>query len=303
MVEEYQEEYKRMEDNYKAIFRLDYALLKELGISKENVREGIKVKMTGLKAKYWTLLFERLNTITDRLSTATKEKFTQKLLGRNTLAFTSNNAYAVVLWAIKNANKYFDEQTVQLYSDLSTFDGVLNYKSNVRTWKKSDWRYYRGDEEQHPSHYALDYRIVVERYSGIFPSGFGSYEYPGNLHRRCHDLISDVVAVLFNLGFPSKGPRSLDREWWSGEWQNWYRLGDKNEILFQVKAHKNGNLHFRFLPDAIKSLNVEAGRLLGWLNEPEEVVKELGYTKEEAERFFSCTRLITAGSARLLLSS
>jgi hypothetical protein len=301
LVGAYREEYERMEANYRAIFQLDYALLKELGVNKETVREGIKVKMAGLKSNYWTVLFERLDAITNRLSTATKAKFTERLVGRVALAFTSSNAYAVVLWAIKNANKYFDEQTVALYRELSTFEGVMNYTSNLRTWGKSDWRYSRYDEDgQRPTHYALDYRIVVVRWNAI---GHG-WDYPGDLAKGAHELIADVVAVLYNLGFPSGGPRSLDRKWYSGGWQNWYRLGEhSDEILFQAKAFKNGNLHFRFLPDAIKALNVEAGRLLGWLRSPADVVQELGYGEEEAARFFSCTKRLSSASARLLLGS
>lgn len=300
MVESYREEYSRMEENYKSIFRLDYALLKELGVNKESVREGIKAKMVGLKARYWTLLFERLDAITDRLSTATKARFTERLIGRTTVAFTAQNAYAVVLWSIKNANRYFDEQTVALYRDLSTFEGVLRYKSNVRVWQQNQWRYFMRNDEDGPSHYSLDYRIVVTRGGGI---GTG-YNYPGNLSDGCHEVIADTVAVLYNLGFPSRGPRSQDRCWYSGGWQNWYRVGkEPPEILFQVKAHKNGNLHFRFLPDAIRALNVEAGRLLGWLRGPEDVVAELGYSEEEAVRFFGCIQAITPASARLMLGA
>lgn len=307
MVEGYREEYGRMQANYQAIFRLDYALLKELGVSKDAVRDGIKKKMAGLKSKYWELLFERLGAITDRLSTATKARFLERLTGRAALEFTADNAYAVVLWAIKNANKYFDEQTTQLYRDLSTFDGVLNYKSNVRTWERGDWRYYhRDDDGRQPTHYALDYRIVVVRHGGIYSSAntFGTYDYPGNLYKGCHEMIADVVAVLYNLGFPSRGARSLDRSWSSGGWENWYQAGAAPAaILFQVKAHKNGNLHFRFMPEAIKALNVEAGRLLGWLRSPKEAARELGYTEDEAQRFYSCTKAITPASARLLLCS
>lgn len=299
MVEAYREEYERMEANYKAIFQLDYALLKELGINKETVREGIKVKMAGLKSKYWMVFFERMKAITNRLGTATKAKFTLRLTGRATVAFTSSNAYAVMLWAIKNANKYFDEQTVTLYRELSTFENVMLYKSNVRTWGKNSWRYSLHDsEDQKPSHYALDYRIVVARWNAI---GEG-FEYRGNLSKTSHELIADVVAVLFNLGFPSCGQASVDRTWYSGGWQNWCQTGSE-KILFQVKAHMNGNLHFRFLPDAIKALNVEAGRLLGWLRNPGDVVKELGYSEEEAQRFFSCTQAIAPGNVRLMLGS
>jgi len=305
LVAAYGEEYARMEANYQAIFKLDYELLRELGVSKDNIREGIKAKMAGLKSAYWTVLFERLDAITNRLSTATKAKFLERLTGRVALAFTAGNAYAVVIWAIKNANRYFDEQTAELYRALSTFDGVSNYASNRRTWAKDDWRYLCRDEEgKRPTHYALDYRIVVVRWAAI-GNGEWQFDYPQNLSKWCHELLADVVAVLHNLGFPSHSPGSMSPQrgqWQAGVWEDWYRIGEySGEVLFQAKAHKNGNLHFRFLPEAIRALNVEAGRLLGWLREPADVVRELGYGAEEAKRLFGCTRTIGPGSARLLL--
>lgn len=300
LVAGYNEEYSRMERNYRAIFELDAELLRELSVSKDNVRTGIKLKMVGLKSKYWTVLFERLRVITDRLSTATKKHFQERLVGRVALAFTADNAYAIAVWAINNANKYFDEQTVTLYRDLSTFEGAERYKSNVKTWGKDQWRYFRRDEDAaRPTHYSLDYRIVVERYNAIG----GGWRFQHGLYEGAHDLIADIVAVMFNLGFPSSSPGSMARgEWVSGKWQNWYRMGDRAEILFQVKGFLNGNLHFRFAPDAMCALNVEAGRLLGWLRAPADVVAELGYSEADAVRLFGSTRAILPASAgRLLL--
>ena len=303
LVREYDTEFQRMEENYRAIFRLDHALLKELGVKKNEVREGIKAKMSGLKAKYWALLFDRLGSITERLSTATRAKFLARLTaGDKSVAFTRDNAYAIVIWAIKNANKYFDEQTVQLYRDLATFDGVANYKSNLRTWTQNDWRWSRADEteEGRPSHYALDYRIVVMRYQAILNTDFGTYEFPGNLHRRCHELIADVIAVLGNLGFRATGLPSMQRQWYGGSWEDWH-LGDSGDVLVQVKAYKNGNLHLRFRPAAIRALNVEAGRLLGWLNSPKDVETELGYSEDEAKALFRSTLRLGVSSATPLL--
>lgn len=306
LVAAHDEDLARLEANYRAVFQLDYAILKELGVSKDGVREGIKTKMAGLKAKYWTLLFDHLESITARLSTATKASFVKNLSGRVTIAFTPRNVYAVVVWAIKNANQYFDEQTVHLYRAISTFDGVQNYASNARTWGRDEWRYVDSQYEEHerPSRYALDYRIVVVRYQAICPSGDvfgGRYEFPGDLHRRCHELIADCVAVLGNLGFRATGPNSLNRQWFSGGWQDWEH-GDSGDVLFQVKAYKNGNLHFRFLPDAIKALNVEAGRLLGWLRNAAEVETELGYSADEAQRFFLSTHRLAPSGVPLLLA-
>lgn len=296
MVDGYNEEYARMQDNYRAIFQLDYALLKELGVNKNAVRDGIKVKMAGLKTRYWTLLFERLDSITARLSAATQKKFLERLTGRTAVAFTTNNAYAVVLWAIKNANGYFNEQTIKLFRDLSAFDGVMNYKSNARTWDKYGWRH-RAEEF---SHYALDYRFVVQQYQAITgPDSWDTYNNPGNLAKQCHNLIGDTVAVLGNLGFRAVGAASRDRVWTSNTWEDWNHAGT-TDVLFQVKAFKNGNLHFRFMPDAMKALNVEAGRLLGWLHGPRDVETELGYSAKDAKRFFSSLRMIEPSSVRML---
>jgi hypothetical protein len=253
--------------------------------------------MAGLKVKYWQILFERLDAITSRLSTKSKERLLKKLTDNTAVEFTSGNAYSVVLWAIKNANQYFDEQLITLFRELSTFEGVLNYKSNQKTWEHNGWRYSNRDEKF--SHYTLDYRIVVRQYSAIRNEQWNSWEYPGNLSRTCHDLIADVVAVMSNLGFSTYSSKSLDREWQGGKWQDFYTdLG----ILFQVKAYMNGNLHFRFMPEAIKALNIEAGRLLKWVRTVDEVVTEMGYTRAEAKRYFRSNTQILASNVPLLVA-
>jgi hypothetical protein len=300
MVEAYREEYARLERNYRAIFQLDYAILEELGINKDAVREGLKKKMAGLKTKYWEILFERLDAITSRLTTASKKKLLEKLTQNTSVEFTATNAYSVVLWAIKNANQYFDEQLIELFQELSCFDNVLNYKSNTKTWVKDGWRY--GNREWKNTHYSLDYRIVVEKWVAIQDkkrNPYSSYEYPGNLNRNCHELIADVVAVMSNLGFSTYSSSSLDREWKGGQWENFYET-NSDEILFQAKAYMNGNVHFRFMPDAIKALNINAGRLLKWVRTEEEVVTEMGYTPTEAKKYFHRNVQITASNVPLL---
>jgi hypothetical protein len=294
MVAAFDEEYARMEANYRAIFKLDYAILKELGVSKDHVRDGIKKRMAGLKNKYWHLLFEKLDTITKRLATETKQRFLERLTGRATIAFTCSNAYAVAIWAIKNANKYYDEQLVKLFRDLSTYDGVLNYKSNQRTWQKDGWRF----NAEELSHYALDYRIVVRRYYGIVDEHHYHADATGNLAKTCHELLDDVIAVFNNLGFTLDYPTpSRRRQWSPNAWQDFH---GEDQILFQAKAFKNGNLHFRMMPAAIKALNVEAGRLLGWLRSREDVVAELGYTAADASKYFGLNHKLVPSSVKLL---
>ncbi len=297
MVDAFNEEYARMQDNYKAIFKLDFAILKELGVNKDGIRKGLKLRMTGLKTKYWKMLFDRLTALTSRLCTDTKKKFLEKLTGNMAIAFTASNAYSIVIWAIKNANKYFDEQLIKLFRDLSDGEGIKNYKSNTKVWAKGGWRYHN---EQH-SHYALDYRFVLNGYQAIpkDKNGFGNWDYPNGLHKAKHEQIADIVAVLGNLGFNSGfSLSSLHREWVGGQWQDFFE--SDGETLFQVKAYINGNIHFRFKPEAIKALNVEAGRLLGWIHGPNDVVAELGYTPEEADKLFKSHQMILPSNVKLL---
>jgi hypothetical protein len=267
-------------------------------------RDGLKKRMAGLKTVYWEMLFEKLDTITNRLSTATKKRFLDRLTGRTAVEFTVSNCYTIVLWAIRHANRYYDEQLVALFKALATFEGVSNYKSNQRTWEKNGWRY-NGDEDRN-SHYALDYRIVVRRYSAIYKpeSSFhrDHYDYPGGLNKSCHELNEDIIAVLGNLGFvlPSYETRSRARQWESNVWQDFRDADDR--VIFQAKAFINGNAHFRFLPEAIRALNVEAGRLLGWLQNTGDVVRELGYSPEEAEKVFGSNHRITGSNVRMLTS-
>ena len=295
MVEAYQDEYKRFEANYRAIFKLDYAILRELGVDKEKVRGGLKMKMSNLKIRYWGILFERLDAITSRLTTKSSNRLLEKLTRNNSIDFTEKNAYAVVIWAIKNANEYFDEQIVDLFYQLATHDGVENYKSNQKVWKQNGWRYNSRDH----SYFTLDYRIVIKGSLAIYNGGWSQYEYPGNLYQEKHNLIADIIAVFGNMGFRTSSLSSYHRDWEKGKWQDFLHDAD-GDVLFQVKGYLNGNVHIRFKQEAIKSLNIEAARILKWISCKEDVVEEMGYSMEIADKYFGSTEKIEYRNVQLL---
>lgn len=299
MVEAYQAEYALLEKNYRSIFQLDSEILRELKVDKDTVREGLKMRMSGLKIKYWDILFKKLDAITSRLTTKSKDILLKQLTGNNQVEFTATNAYNIVLWAIKNANQYFDDQLVDLFYELSTFEGVYKYKSNIKTWEKSGWRWAAQHERKY-SHYRLDYRIVVSRWKAINTDSYDRYDYPGGLHRNAHELHDDIVAVASNLGFPTISPSSWDRVWSAGEWQNWYDANQDMETLFQAKAHLNGNVHFRFSQEFIKALNIEVARILKWVKTKNEVVEEMGYSPEEVNEYFGRNSKILPSNIKLL---
>ena len=61
---------------------------------------------------------------------------------------------------------------------------------------------------------------------------------------------------------------------------------DDGQTLMNVKAFQNGNIHIKFNQNLIKKMNVEFGRLKGWLKDKREAVDELGITELEANEFF-----------------
>lgn len=301
LVAEFDLDYQRMQENYQAIFNLDRELLRVLGVQKDALCTAVKTRIAGLKRVYWRALFDRLDTLTTRLATKTRAEFLEILLGRNALAFTVDNCCAIVMWAVRHADAYVDRQIVDLFFELSQREGVTRYVSNQRTWTNESWRYsLRHDDGSRPSHFKLDYRFVVPGYRAIGGYEFGAYDYPGKLHRDCHALIADIIAVLSTLGFSTTSPGSMIRGWRANSWQNWH--SPDGELLFQVKGFANGNLHMRFAPDAIMAINVEAGRLLGWLKSPAEAATELGATPEQVARAWGSLTKLDAAKTLVLLA-
>lgn len=298
LVAEFDLDWQRMQESYQAIFKIDGKLLRRAGVEKAALCKAVKTQISGLKRVYWRALFDRLDTLTSRLATKTRAEFLETLLKRNAIAFTVDNCCAVVMWAVRHADAYVDRQIVDLFFELSQREGVLRYKSNQRVWTDENWRYSRRhDDGTRPTHFALDYRFVVPKYQAIGDPC--RYESPHGLYRSCHELTDDIVAVLSTLGFFTDSPRSMERNWRANAWQDW--LSPDRKVLFQVKGFANGNLHMRFAPDAIMAINVEAGRLLGWLKSPAEAAAELGATQEQAERAWgSLTKLDVAKTLALV---
>src|SRR5208282_1347389 len=138
----YHDDFGELLETYRALEKLDPKLFKELGVDLAQVKGGLKAKVAGLKNLYWQELFGNLETITARLTSASREKLLRKLTEHTSIDFTAANAYAVVVWAIKNANAYFDNQLLELYLALADRENIRNYKSNHRLIEDG-WRYQR----------------------------------------------------------------------------------------------------------------------------------------------------------------
>jgi hypothetical protein len=303
LVELYLGELKSMHASYQALCSIDPGLLATIGVKSDEVKEGLRQKIEGLKNKYWQELFDHLDKITERLASKSREAIVKTMGSAVHVDFTADNAYAVVLWVLKNANEYIDSQVVDLFKELSEPECVKMYKSNQRTWDREQWRYLRNPSWNHgqqetPSRYRLEYRIVTQKYNGIWKNdGYSRshYDYPNGLHKNCHDLLGDIVTVANNLGFSGK---YIYWEWASGVAREFYL--DSGEVLMRVKAFKNGNLHIQFHQGFIAALNVEASRLLGWIKSPKEAVEEMDIDFATAERHFQSNRVFAPSECKLL---
>ena len=77
---------------------------------------------------------------------------------------------------------------------------------------------------------------------------------------------------------------SFNREWKSNSSQDFHDT--EGTKLFTLKAFKNGNLHIKFNQGLIKKLNIEFGRLKGWLKNWKEASDELGIPESESQKMF-----------------
>lgn len=303
LVELYNHEMTHLQKMFISICGLDVDILKELNVSVRGLKESLQQRIKGLKNRYWTELFNNYERITKRLTHASRETMLNKLTAHTSIDFTESNIYAVTIWVIKNANKYFDLQLVDLVEKMIDKANIFLYKSNKRLYTDQDWRCRWGGYNQPDDlkNFGLELRIVLHRLGGICSP---SYDCPNGLSKRAHHFLDDVVAVACNLGvtLPSwVNSQQIVDEWQSNKKVEFYMSREENKILMQVKAFKNGNLHIKFNQDFIRTLNVEFGRLKGWLTNHIQASEELNIPAEFAEKAFKGNFHLPTGTGLLML--
>lgn len=262
----YHDELSRLYGSYTAITALDVQTLKDIGVEKEAIRSALREKIKGLKNRYWKELFNNLDRVTCRLTSKSRDAMLRTLMASTNVDFDASNAYTVLMWVVKNANKYFDQQLVEVFKALTCQKSAIPYKSNIH-WQDGSWRSMSGWDihEGRGGKYALDYRFILE--GRFYESGWES-------NRRRSTLLQDICTIANNLGFEGIAHTDLLSEKWNpGEW---HEATFKGGTLFTAKAYMNGNLHLKFHKELMGRLNVEAGRLLGWLTSQVQASREMG---------------------------
>lgn len=270
LIELYNQEINKLIQNYKNLSSLDTELLEELDIKLYSVCETLKLKIQNLKNKYWQELFDKLDKITSRLTKKSRESLLYTLKNTTTIDFTEDNIYAVVLWVLKNANLYYNQQLIEVFQKLSNFESVKKYKSNQNTWREENWRWH--DDKVKHKNYTLDYRIVVPN------------QYDKN-------IVYDLIVIARNLNFNLIEDNSLV----------FLNKENKQDILFDYKHFKNQNLHIKFNKEFIKAINIEASRLLGWVKDWSDVEREFEEDlKQEDEKYFNINKAFKVENNNIL---
>lgn len=273
--------------NYQKIGELDPGLLKEMDVNLDSVKGSLKSKIEGLKNLYWNELFNNLRKITDKLTNDSRKKMLEVLTKHTHVDFTASNAYAIVIWAIKNANSYFDSQLIDLVETMTEKENVASYVSNRKTFGEDGWYYGRATEKL--IKYKLEHRCIMSRCGGIHtPEWYQKNE--NGLQERAYLFLEDIRTIATNIGFDTSAqPKINTLEWHSGKKHILYYddLALGRELpLMEVKAFKKGTIHIKFNQAFMCKLNVEFGRLKGWLKTPRGAAEELDIDIEQASQSF-----------------
>ena len=284
---------KQLYEHFKKIASLDPDLLASVGVHKDNVKEALKRKYKGLKNLYWSAAFDCLDEITSRLTSESRRKILSDFSMLKQVDFTPSNLYAMIVWVIKNYNKFTEQQMIDLFIGLSSKENVRNYVSNKRVFEDFCSRY-SSDAEKN-THYTLDYRIICTEYA--LP-GEGWHSWDNHITYACRTKIEDVCAVANSLGFQA-GEIQLPETW--GKRGTVY-MADEKTVLFAFRCYLNRNVHIKFNIELMKALNVAVARKLGWIRKPSDIAQE--FTPEMAkgaERYFNCFRLLDVSKVPCLL--
>lgn len=296
----YQRDMANLMASTKAITQVDPVLLKELGVERSTILEGLKEKIASLKHQYWRELFDRLGCLTSRLCTKQRQNFLIKLHDNMAVDFNIENANAIIQWALKQAHLYADQQIIEVVENTIASANAIAYKSNQRVFTNQQWRYRHWDEES-IGPVALDYRFVLTNWYGIDSSFSNQYLKQAGVH-----YLNDLITIGTLLGFDTANTQRIEgyyNSWQAGEERTFYALlGGKEVELFRARPYKNGNMHIKLNQKLALRLNVAFGKLKGWLHSAEQAADELNESLADTQTAWQAQHRLGFSSVLMALN-
>ncbi|WP_334083487.1 DUF4942 domain-containing protein [Helicobacter typhlonius] len=265
-------------------------LLQCMNVNKKKLIKGIKSKIKDLKYLYWKELFSKLDAIRNRVTSTYAGYLHESVIVENNVDFNKDNIYSVVLWVIKNADKYIKKSYLSFFDKMARGENVLCYKSNQR-FNIDYWRFAnREDKNCTPNPYKLDYRIVLPRIAYL---SYGSYYHDDDWT----NFLRDLRVIARNLGFYTENI-TFTRFQAGKSYKEW--SGDK--VLFEVKHYKNGNAHIKFNMEFMEKLNIQVGRINNWIKNKAEAREEFkNISNEDLDSLFEKSIGISVGDSVKML--
>ncbi|GHG07270.1 DUF4942 domain-containing protein [Thalassotalea marina] len=284
-------------EQYKLISQIDPNLLQELGVDYDGMRKGAKEKMFGYRNVYWSLLFDKLDAISNRLTTKHRQQLL-KTLSSNALDFTYTNALYIVQYAVAYANELIEQSLIDVFQNLTSKDAISRYYVSNQHVVKDDWRY---NETQKKAKYLLDYRFIHSNWSN-----FGSNSYEKGLNEGARHFTNDLIVVFMLLGYSNV---------YANTGYEYVGYGDKVSImgttptgdvieLLKIRFYKNGNRHLSFNQEAMLRFNVTVSRVLGWVRCKEDFATETEAKRTVSDAIWAISddMKVTTASVPLLVS-
>lgn len=288
----------QLQENYAAICRLPLDILREFEIGKPGLLKSLRMKLAETKREYWRRLFDGMVEINSRLTRESRRTMATLMQDQTGIDFNRDNAYAIVLWVVKNANQYFDQQLVATHEAMVEFANIEGYRSNRRIFGTHGFRYdFVRDKTNVNYRLKVGHRMVLSHCGGIENNWKGT-----GLCERAAGFLGDLITVAANLGFRVIDPAPQDHAW-KDSGAHVFRFANaegKPEALFRVRAFRNQNMHIQFHPDFIHALNVQHGRLKGWLRDESHAAAELEIPLPVAARHFAAGFRLTGDALRLM---
>ena len=243
----YNIEFEKLLNSYKAITGLGEITLKDIGLNKEKILLSLSYKISKLKDDYWRYLINNTDKITSRLTNSTRNRLITKItLNIGNIDFNEKNVYAVVIWIIKNVNKSYDQQLLEMFDICIAPENVKNYKSNQKVFETEENRWGGGcgtksnfKNQKEVKNVILDYRIINQ---------INQYYYGNYYSNKDKYIIEDWQIICNNL------------------------LGHKD--FGEIKFYKNGNCHIKFNVDFAKAFNIQASLLKGWIKDKKQAKED-----------------------------
>lgn len=283
LVNDYHSQVDKLMNNAKSICEFDSDIIGEFGITQDVIIEKIKQKIESLNGEYWKRVFQYTDILNQRITSEYREILKNELLNNTNVDFTIDNIKAVMAYCIKNTNNYIDEQFVQYYESFLSQANIELYKSNKRLLQDDEWQYGRTPENL--TKIKLENRLVRTS-SGLTQHWLdGTYE----LSERAINIIKDTKIIANNFGFDISETLDYDDE--SFEWESgksnmfYFKHNGKHEKFMEVKVFKNGNMHIKINQYLIMKMNVEFGRLKGWLKSNSDIHNDLNIDYDVMKKF------------------